>query len=54
MNPNQIVEKILYSKKYRDYPKDFVKKIVLKFTCQVCGKSSQSSEGFRSKKAVFE
>ena len=30
------------------------KKIVLKFTCQVCGKSSQSSQGFRSKKAVFE
>lgn len=30
------------------------KKVVLKFTCQVCGKSSQSSKGFRSKKSVFE
>jgi len=30
------------------------KKVVLKFTCQKCGKSSQSSKGFRAKKTVFE
>lgn len=30
------------------------KKIVLKFTCPECGKSSLSSNSFRSKKAVFE
>ena len=30
------------------------KKVVLKFTCQECGKASVSSKGFRSKKAVFE
>lgn len=30
------------------------KKIVLKFTCQECKKSSLSSKGFRAKKAVFE
>tara|TARA_Y100000310_G_C20676853_1_gene813581 strand:+ start:620 stop:1240 length:621 start_codon:yes stop_codon:yes gene_type:complete len=29
MNPNQIVERILHSKKYRNYPKSFVKRIVL-------------------------
>jgi len=30
MNPNQIVEKVLHSKNYKNYPKSFVKKIVLK------------------------
>ena len=30
------------------------KKIVLKFTCPECGKSSQLSKGFRAKKTVFE
>jgi len=30
------------------------KKVVLKFTCKQCGKSSLSSNPFRSKKAVFE
>lgn len=30
------------------------KKVVLKFTCSICGKSSQSAKGFRSKRTVFE
>jgi ribosomal protein L44E len=30
------------------------KKVVLKFTCKICGKSSQSAKGFRSKRTVFE
>ncbi|MBS3134756.1 hypothetical protein J4406_00060 [Candidatus Woesearchaeota archaeon] len=30
------------------------KKIVLKFTCKICGKSMLSSHPFRSKRAVFE
>ena len=30
MNPNQLVERILHSKKYKNYPKSFVKQIVLK------------------------
>src|SRR3989344_3395931 len=30
------------------------KKVVLKFTCPECGKSSQLSKGFRAKKTVFE
>lgn len=29
MNPNQIVERILHSKKYKNYPKSFVKRIVV-------------------------
>jgi len=30
------------------------KKIVLKYTCQTCKKSSQSSNPFRAKRTVFE
>jgi len=30
------------------------KKIVLKYTCSQCGKSSQSSNPFRAKRTVFE
>ena len=30
------------------------KKIILKYTCQDCKKSSQSSQGFRAKRTVFE
>lgn len=30
------------------------KKVVLKFTCQQCGKASVLSHGFRSKKTSFE
>ena len=30
------------------------KKVVLKFTCAICGKSSLSPQGFRSKRTVFE
>src|SRR3989344_1752151 len=29
------------------------KKVVLKFTCKDCGKSSQASQGFRAKRTVF-
>ena len=30
------------------------KKVVLKYTCKECGKSSQSSNPFRAKRTVFE